>query len=410
MGFVDRDHLGISSMDLSGSKTARQHWKRIPWEDLTRAAISGDFARELTHPLYRYPGSMSPQLARALILGLTRPGDTVLDPFCGGGTTAIEALAHNRKAICGDLNTLASFITRAKAWPLSHRSLRNFHKWVEYTGKLLLQPTIFRPVPLVLDSASRYAPKTHGLLLILRSTALGVRDTAAQRFALLTVLRVGQLCFDCRNGPPSPKILIRAFQVVSSQALAKMRSYTAICRNQPNSNTVRSRLKVFKSNAVDLSNKLGSEAPEISLVLTSPPYPGVHILYHRWQVFGRRETALPYSLLGTQDGRYESHYTLGPRQEPENQTYFEKLKTVFTRLRSVLGPKSIVAQVVAFSNPKQHLVSFRKVMCDAGYYEITNPGDSSSVVTRIVPRRRWYATISPRQESGQEYLFIHRPQ
>ena len=32
----------------------------------------------------------------------------------------------------------------------------------------------------------------------------------------------------------------------------------------------------------------------IKLVLTSPPYPGVHVLYHRWQVQGRRETPAPF--------------------------------------------------------------------------------------------------------------------
>lgn len=30
------------------------------------------------------------------------------------------------------------------------------------------------------------------------------------------------------------------------------------------------------------------------LILTSPPYPGVHVLYHRWQVQGRKETPAPF--------------------------------------------------------------------------------------------------------------------
>ena len=29
------------------------------------------------------------------------------------------------------------------------------------------------------------------------------------------------------------------------------------------------------------------------LVVTSPPYPGIHMLYHRWQVDGRKETDAP---------------------------------------------------------------------------------------------------------------------
>src|SRR5687767_3621611 len=40
----------------------------IPWRQLTEAALVSEQALELTHPLYRYPASMSPYLARALVL------------------------------------------------------------------------------------------------------------------------------------------------------------------------------------------------------------------------------------------------------------------------------------------------------------------------------------------------------
>ena len=38
------------------------------------------------------------------------------------------------------------------------------------------------------------------------------------------------------------------------------------------------------------------------LVVTSPPYPGVHILYHRWQVDGRKEAPLPFMIANRLDG------------------------------------------------------------------------------------------------------------
>lgn len=41
----------------------------------------------------------------------TEKGQTILDPFCGTGVTAIEALALRRKAVMVDLNPLATFIT-----------------------------------------------------------------------------------------------------------------------------------------------------------------------------------------------------------------------------------------------------------------------------------------------------------
>src|SRR6185503_19161327 len=47
------------------------------------------------------------------------------------------------------------------------------------------------------------------------------------------------------------------------------------------------------------------------LVLTSPPYPGVHVLYHRWQIDGRKETAAPFIIANKLDGAGSSYYTMG---------------------------------------------------------------------------------------------------
>ena len=46
----------------------------------------------LTHWIYPYKGKFHPQMIRAL-LNIIRlePGDTILDPFIGSGTTAVEA-------------------------------------------------------------------------------------------------------------------------------------------------------------------------------------------------------------------------------------------------------------------------------------------------------------------------------
>src|SRR5229473_3745739 len=59
-----------------------------------------------------YRGNWSPYIPRNLLLRYTAPGDWVLDPFVGGGTTAIEAALLGRRAIAGDLNPAALAQTR----------------------------------------------------------------------------------------------------------------------------------------------------------------------------------------------------------------------------------------------------------------------------------------------------------
>ena len=51
-----------------------------------------------------HPAPFPKELARRCILLGSRPGDTILDPFSGSGTTGIAAMELQRKAILIELN------------------------------------------------------------------------------------------------------------------------------------------------------------------------------------------------------------------------------------------------------------------------------------------------------------------
>jgi hypothetical protein len=76
-------------------------------------AVSWDFADARTnggpHGIHPYPAKFIPQLPRTLI-DLLHPGDAsaVLDPFCGSGTTLVEAYAAGLPSIGIDLHPLAT--------------------------------------------------------------------------------------------------------------------------------------------------------------------------------------------------------------------------------------------------------------------------------------------------------------
>ncbi len=55
-----------------------------------------------------YPASFISPIPRVLVSALSKPGDVVLDPFGGKGTTAIETLLQNRIPIYCDLNPFIS--------------------------------------------------------------------------------------------------------------------------------------------------------------------------------------------------------------------------------------------------------------------------------------------------------------
>jgi len=83
----------------------------------------------LTHNFYKYPARFSPKFVRAVIELFSEPGDLILDPFMGGGTTLVEALALGRHAIGTDINSLAVFVAEVKTTLLDDRELAAMNRW-----------------------------------------------------------------------------------------------------------------------------------------------------------------------------------------------------------------------------------------------------------------------------------------
>ena len=66
------------------------------------------------HSLHPYPARMIPQIPRTAIDRWTEKGDTVFDPFSGGGTTLLEAVISGRNAVGVDNNPVACPISSSK--------------------------------------------------------------------------------------------------------------------------------------------------------------------------------------------------------------------------------------------------------------------------------------------------------
>ena len=61
---------------------------------------------------------------RQYVRHYTKPGDLVLDPFCGSGGTALAALMDGCKAIAIDRSPAATFITKNYCTPVDVEELR----------------------------------------------------------------------------------------------------------------------------------------------------------------------------------------------------------------------------------------------------------------------------------------------
>lgn len=76
-----------------------------------------------THALHAFAAKCPPPLVRWALDEFTEPGDTVVDPMVGSGTTLVEAVLCGRHAIGADIDPLARLIAKVKATPIATADL-----------------------------------------------------------------------------------------------------------------------------------------------------------------------------------------------------------------------------------------------------------------------------------------------
>lgn len=96
--------------------------------DVPSSAEAEDLSRAHVHGFHSYPARMHPLTARRLVEGFSRPGEAVLDPFCGSGTVLVEARLAGRAAVGVDANPLAVRLARLKLEPTTPEQRA---RWIE---------------------------------------------------------------------------------------------------------------------------------------------------------------------------------------------------------------------------------------------------------------------------------------
>jgi hypothetical protein len=409
-----------------GTMPARPASPRVPVANPTFVEISDDAeagviagarsvepVRGLTHSFYRYPARFSNAFARAAIEAFTKPGDLVLDPHVGGGTSLVEAMALGRDAVGVDISALAEFVTTAKTTLYSECELDVLAKWAERLPKAVDVNKISihfadyhqRGYYKHLDHADRW--RIRKAIEQALGSALKLPGRL-EDFGRSVVLKTAQLALDGRKDVV-PVPALRAMLAENAREMIEgARDFQAAVTRH----TITPEALVLNRSAAGLEDDervTALRAPR--LVVTSPPYPGVHVLYHRWQVGGGRETAAPFWIARKLDGAGSSYYTMGDRKYPELKTYFDAVRRTMSSVAALADKRTVFVQMLAFSDPSWQLPRYLETMEDAGLSEVLLPsleGERDGRLWRAVPNRKWYSDQRGETPGSQEVVLIHR--
>jgi DNA methylase len=368
----------------------------------------------LTHNFYRYPARFSPKLVRAAIDVFTDPGDLVLDPFVGGGTTLVEAMVSGRRAIGTDISSLATFVSEVKTTMYSEDELSRLTRWAEGIAEGI---NICLPVARDdhyedagytkhLDSAANWRLKK--AIEQVMATARQLKPQRLEAFARCVLLRTSQWALNGRKKLPTIGDF-RAMLVTDATAMIAGARELRQAVLQGGNNKAQILCLNRTTNGLE-GDAAFSAGQRPRLVVTSPPYPGVHVLYHRWQVDGRKETPAPFWIANRLDGDGAAYYTMGARTKELN-SYFANLKASLQSVAALCDRDTMVVQVVAFAQPEWQLPRYLSVADDVGFYECRLPTGTNTRdgrLWRTVPNRRWYADQRGETNGSEEVVLFHR--
>jgi hypothetical protein len=108
-----------------------------------------NFTMALNYPIHRwyyYKEGFSPTLVEGLIEAKRYDkGFTVLDPFCGGGTTPVVCMLKGVPSIGLEVNPFSSFLTKVKTRLYTKEDIKSFQKHIDKIRTLRGKPSIDPP-------------------------------------------------------------------------------------------------------------------------------------------------------------------------------------------------------------------------------------------------------------------------
>lgn len=286
----------ISLLDLADAHEVLTRLKKVDW------AFSEDDTSYLSHDIHPYPAKFIPQIPHNLITRLSMRGELVWDPFGGSGTTALEAILLDRRALSTDANPLAEVIGQAKTLTLIKEEEDELNDFVERMAILSGTPATVNEV------LARNSAALRELIPDIPHLDEWFHPNAVNELAYI-LYQIGQLehskCRILARVCFSKTVLKASYQDEETRYARRPREVPSGSVTRTFTNNLAAGLRKVRQlgpllrfrqaefRTLDLreaDDGMGHVAPvpgSVDLIVTSPPYPNSndYHLYHRFRLF-----------------------------------------------------------------------------------------------------------------------------
>ncbi len=352
------------------------------------------------HSIHPYPAKFVPQIPRNLIQ-LFHPivRGPVLDPFCGSGTTLVEAQAEGVASFGIDVNPIAVLISKVKTNP-PREEIRTIASQVVATAQSLTDC----PSPDIPRLAHWFSPGAVLALTKLTRELQNVSDPLthdALRVALSRIIvRVSRQDSETRYAAVD-----RSFEEseVFGLFVESARTLDDIFgRERSNMFRQGAPCDVLAKDVLAVGPK---ELPKkFGLVITSPPYPNAYEywLYHKYRMYWLGND--PLAVRSAEIGARPNYF----RRNPETPDDFRRqMSHCFGLFRDVTLPSALVCMVIGRSVIRGEVIDnaelLRRAASENGFQHLAS-------ATRQIPATRKAFNPVHGNISSETLLVFLRPE
>ncbi len=250
--------------------------------------FNGASTRELSHCYHDYPARMIPQIAAKLLDKYGKNAKLLFDPYCGTGTSLVEAIIRGINAVGTDLNPLARLIAESKTIVVGMNKLnpqiRNFQEIAfgynrvnnkEFTPTEILgiskldfwfKPKISRKLWIIKEFINDITDKNVQMFfkVAFSETVREVSNTRTEEFKLFRYTPEKLKSFN----PDVYSIMLNKLHRNKIGLIRFMQIYTE-CSTQ-------AKAKICDFNSMECIPPEHIQSESVDIVITSPPYGDSH--------------------------------------------------------------------------------------------------------------------------------------
>lgn len=324
----------------------------------TEFDFGGENTSYLSHSLHPYPAKFPPQLPKRILQQYAVKGQTILDPFCGSGTTLVEARIFGLNAIGVDVNGLSVLLSQVKATSLTPKQFSIIETFIaEMQEQIFKWKMSGRPKIKVKEIEGQdhwFQNNVSEEITFLLNRIEKQTDIEIQNFLKIVlssiIVRVSNQDSDTRFAAVEKNI---ADCFTLEQFCKKATEYNS--RMVQYSKLVNGKTKLTVHNA-DSRNLDFIADNSIDIIITSPPYANTYdyYLYHK---FRKRWLDL--------DVKFAQYNEIGSRREYSSlkekpEKWNEDLTKCFVEMHRVLKPNQLAFIVIGDSVIKKELIKIEK--------------------------------------------------